>query len=82
MAPVNNGKNSRPTPVKPPSRQGEEWKTVTIIGNNLSQTPQVQCNGCGKQFSAGPTRPKAHISGSGGIAECTDTSSARLALMV
>ena len=57
-------------------RPGKLWATVTVTGKELTTTPEVQCNDCGKQFCGGATRigEGELISGmySGGVARLSE----------
>ena len=46
-----------------PARMGKVWATVTVQMNEKAYTtnPNLQCNECGKAFSGGVGRIKAHI---------------------
>ena len=48
-----------------PARMGKVWATVTVKMNDKAYTvnPDVKCDDCGKEFSGGAARVKAHIVG-------------------
>ena len=39
-----------------PLRTGKIWATVTVVGQEMSQTPNVVCKDCGRTFCGGNTR--------------------------
>ena len=43
-----------------PLRTGKIWATVTVVGQEMSQTPNVVCKDCGRTFSlVGDTHSEA-----------------------
>ena len=46
----------RAAPVMMPLRTGKIWATVTVVGQEMSQTPNVVCKDCGRTFCGGNTR--------------------------
>lgn len=52
---------------------------ITITGNEMSCTPKVCCNNCGKRFSGGLTHIKKHILGIG-LLPCATSSEEFVAL--
>lgn len=56
-----------------PSRTGMVWaEGVKVTGNEMSNTPNVQCLWCQKNFSGGITRIREHFLGGGSIQVCTN----------
>ena len=53
-----------------PTRTGPVWATVDVVGNEMSNTPQVKCKHCDVVFTAGLTRVTEHITGMGSINCC------------
>ena len=58
-----------------PLRTGKIWATVTVVGQEMSQTPNVVCKDCGHTFCGGNTRIVEHI-----LSKCTCTTSELQAL--
>ena len=65
----------RAAPVMMPLRTGKIWATVTVVGQEMSQTPNVVCKDCGHPFCGGNTRIVEHI-----LSKCTCTTSELQAL--
>ncbi|KAL1515315.1 hypothetical protein AB1Y20_001946 [Prymnesium parvum] len=63
-----------------PTRDAPEWAAVSILNGGESQTPQVQCNFCGKTFCATAARVKNHLLGLNGSAACQGDSEAFIQL--
>ena len=53
-----------------PKRTGKVWATVTVMGKEMTTSPEVRCNNCGKDFCGGVTRLAEHITGKGVIMRC------------
>ena len=65
----------RAAPVMMPLRTGKIWATVTVVGQEMSQTPNVVCKDCGHPFCGGNTRIVEHI-----LNKCTCSTSELQAL--
>ena len=59
---------------------GKVWATVTVMGKEMTTSPEVRCNNCGKNFSGGVTRIAEHITGKGVIMRCPCDNAAFLQL--
>jgi len=58
--PGSNGPRKRAPPKNLPKREGDVWKTVTVVTEHPT-VPSLTCNNCGKGFCGGATRVKEHI---------------------
>ena len=58
--PGSNEPRKRAPPKNLPKREGDVWKTVTVVTEHPT-VPSLTCNNCGKGFCGGSTRIKEHI---------------------